>query len=592
MRFGSAAGLLARHSAVVVVVVFCPAQLVLAAIGSTGSVTPNPVADPTQSSADLFIGDDFLGDADTVDPRAKVTVDDSDANSLLEFNQIFVGYDVGFFGRLEVTGEGATVRLTDGGSNTNAALEVGRLGNGYASFKNGASLVFTNSVSDLVIGSDAGSIGEMLVDTGSFVDLKQDLIVGDAGVGTLTISGGSLVRTTKDTSPASAAIFGDETTGSGYVTVTGAQTILQLSDDLTVGRLGIGELTIADGALVDADNTSSQTTIGALGKVRLLGGAFDVRDVNVSGYLGGHGVVRGQVDVLASGDVQVSGGELLNLEDTVNNSGAITITDGEIRFLDAATTSATGRLTLEDGVVRYSQTHTNNGVIASAKGTSNLHGAINNAAGGTVVVASETIAVFNDTYTDAGTTTVLSRGNALFLADAIFTSTALVGLSLDAASGVNQSAQIVVGGNLDIQNASLALSFSPDFDLSTSQSLELIHTDGLLTGEFVPPVFPNVQGVDFGLVYSASGVMLDISVDLNNVNPGDFNGDGVVNAADYTVWRDGLGGAFSQADYLVWRDNYGNTYAALPAASGQAPEPAGVALALLVLAAVGNPRRR
>jgi dienelactone hydrolase len=40
---------------------------------------------------------------------------------------------------------------------------------------------------------------------------------------------------------------------------------------------------------------------------------------------------------------------------------------------------------------------------------------------------------------------------------------------------------------------------------------------------------------------------------------GDYNGDGTVDTADYTVWRDGLGTTFTQADYDVWKDNFGNT---------------------------------
>jgi hypothetical protein len=40
---------------------------------------------------------------------------------------------------------------------------------------------------------------------------------------------------------------------------------------------------------------------------------------------------------------------------------------------------------------------------------------------------------------------------------------------------------------------------------------------------------------------------------------GDFNGDGTVDAADYTVWRDGLGGAYNQDDYELWRANFGKT---------------------------------
>ncbi|CAN0351322.1 unnamed protein product, partial [Ectocarpus sp. 4 AP-2014] len=39
--------------------------------------------------------------------------------------------------------------------------------------------------------------------------------------------------------------------------------------------------------------------------------------------------------------------------------------------------------------------------------------------------------------------------------------------------------------------------------------------------------------------------------------PGDFNLDGVVDAADYTVWRDGLGATYEPADYDIWSDNYG-----------------------------------
>lgn len=50
---------------------------------------------------------------------------------------------------------------------------------------------------------------------------------------------------------------------------------------------------------------------------------------------------------------------------------------------------------------------------------------------------------------------------------------------------------------------------------------------------------------------------------------GDYNLDGVVNAADYTVWRDGNSPDSSQAGYDLWSDNYGKSNA--PAAS--IPEP-------------------
>jgi hypothetical protein len=41
--------------------------------------------------------------------------------------------------------------------------------------------------------------------------------------------------------------------------------------------------------------------------------------------------------------------------------------------------------------------------------------------------------------------------------------------------------------------------------------------------------------------------------------PGDFNQDGTVDAADYVVWRKGLGTNYSEADYDQWRGHFGET---------------------------------
>ncbi|QDT67815.1 PEP-CTERM motif protein [Planctomycetes bacterium MalM25] len=59
--------------------------------------------------------------------------------------------------------------------------------------------------------------------------------------------------------------------------------------------------------------------------------------------------------------------------------------------------------------------------------------------------------------------------------------------------------------------------------------------------------------------------------------PGDFNLDGAVDAADYTVWRDGLGTTYVQADYDTWKNNYGAT-ASSNAAVAAVPEPGALAL--------------
>lgn len=62
--------------------------------------------------------------------------------------------------------------------------------------------------------------------------------------------------------------------------------------------------------------------------------------------------------------------------------------------------------------------------------------------------------------------------------------------------------------------------------------------------------------------------------------PGDFNLDGAVDAADYTVFRDNVSGLFTPADYTTWANNYGATLAS-PALA--VPEPAALAIVISAL---------
>jgi hypothetical protein len=62
---------------------------------------------------------------------------------------------------------------------------------------------------------------------------------------------------------------------------------------------------------------------------------------------------------------------------------------------------------------------------------------------------------------------------------------------------------------------------------------------------------------------------------------GDFNTDGTVDAADYVVWRNGLGSKYTQADYDLWRVNFGQTGSSGPLQAGVA-EPSTLALVSLL----------
>jgi hypothetical protein len=107
----------------------------------------------------------------------------------------------------------------------------------------------------------------------------------------------------------------------------------------------------------------------------------------------------------------------------------------------------------------------------------------------------------------------------------------------------------------------------------------------------------NGETFELSLVKGTSGYSLVVG----EVLPGDYNGDGKVSAADYTVWRDTVGSTtdlrangdntdgsmdvVDEADYDVWLANYGNSSSmgAGSIASLSVPEPANLDLAIFGL---------
>jgi hypothetical protein len=120
-----------------------------------------------------------------------------------------------------------------------------------------------------------------------------------------------------------------------------------------------------------------------------------------------------------------------------------------------------------------------------------------------------------------------------------------------------------------------------------------INPDVPLTEE--PSIYVKYQPFYEGLIAFDAIRIIEVVTDT----PGDYNNDGVVNLADYTVWRDTLGatgeglaadgsgdGAVDADDYQVWKDNFGNSSAALGALTinggTSVPEPQSVWMALAV----------
>lgn len=97
--------------------------------------------------------------------------------------------------------------------------------------------------------------------------------------------------------------------------------------------------------------------------------------------------------------------------------------------------------------------------------------------------------------------------------------------------------------------------------------------------------------------------VVNMTITQLNLPAGDYNFDGLVDLADYTVWRTTLGsstavaadgngnGVVDQADYQVWKTTFGQSASgAISAASANVPEPGTVVLALAATAALAGLR--
>lgn len=123
------------------------------------------------------------------------------------------------------------------------------------------------------------------------------------------------------------------------------------------------------------------------------------------------------------------------------------------------------------------------------------------------------------------------------------------------------------------------------------------------------PLWPTeLTGVGNAFSTSIDGRSLQVFViPALQVLAGDYNSDGLVDTADYTIWRDNLGaaglspfdpgdgngdGLVNHEDYVVWRENFGQSAAAGNGAAALAPEPSALAIGVPLLLAAFWPCQR
>jgi hypothetical protein len=153
----------------------------------------------------------------------------------------------------------------------------------------------------------------------------------------------------------------------------------------------------------------------------------------------------------------------------------------------------------------------------------------------------------------------------------------------------NTHTMIDVGDLAHIQYGNLAVELD-GYSPVGGESYTLLSAGSITGTSFRATSLPMLpDGLSWDLDINATAVILSVMGSLPGL-PGDFNGNGVVDAADYVVWR--KGNIDGQQGYNDWRANFGRSTGGSGADAAAVPEPATGLLLLAMVAGISKRRRR
>jgi len=547
-----------------------------------GSVSPDPPPLGGTQSGTLVVGDE--NGTNSSDPLGILRVD---SGTTLQYNALIVGDEEEYIGDVEIDGLGSLLTLITSTDNP-PAISVGNEGTGFVRVTGGGRLDGASASGRVTLGEEITGFGSVTVsDRFSRLTVGDDLMIGDEGVCHLIIEHAALVQHTDPDD--GQVIFGNAATGEGEAIVRGEGSFWAMPSTVSIGVVGTGRLTIESGAVVDADNGfAGTTTVGPRGQLRLAGGRYLASSITLNGYAGGHGTINSDITISTTGELAAGPGQHLRVVGDVANTGLINVTGneddlGEIEFTAGLTNTdpgggaLPGRITVNDGAVRFAQPLSNDGTIASTGGDTDFHGEITNGAGGLIAIGGQSNATFFNTVDlTTGVLNIAAGSTALFLGDISISPGGAIMIGIDESATSDEfSTPLQVTGQTSL-DANITLSLAEGFVPSEGDSFELISAAGGISGGAISSnnFDPLPSGLMWEVLLTEAGVTALVTgdgIDPNaGVLDGDYNGDNIVDAADYAVWRESLGlsgqalaadgdgsGTVDSGDYDVWRANFG-----------------------------------
>ena len=557
----------------------------------------------TADAQDVLAGDHGSGEIDIL------------AGSLLLARKIISGTNNGSSGIVNMSG-GSVDLLED----LLIGLEPGSTG----SFTQSGGDVLARKV---IVGvnrnaANGAGVGSYSLSGDSTLDLVEDLLVGLKGHGSFTQSGGDII--------AGKLILGVDKPDTG-VALGGTGTY-----DMQGGTLDLlGHVGVAFGAGTTATWTQSGGDV--LATQMLLGDQGPDVGAGLPASHGTANISGGTIDLIetfrvgngndSKGTLNMSGGTILSnnflLGDGNKGSGAVTLSgtakldllgvlfmtgNGTSTFSMTGGEVVSGNIVvggngkvvadISGGVINtgsflLSDSPTGIAEVEMTGGTMNLTGNVRLGWGSSVAVDGG----ISGKFTMNGADAVINAANIIIRDE--------VHMGMPAFEFELFNGTINLTGNL----ADQTVNGSPQFGLFDMHGGKLT-----LDGDKVTQIESRITAGDLTASGAASSMLSDFSIIFDGTETvvmlsggavaGDYNGNGIVDAADYTVWRDTLGsttnpaadgdgnGTVQTADYNFWRARFGNTSGSGSSAGSAVPEPSSLLLVCCALVGCFAAHRR
>lgn len=393
-----------------------------------------------------------------------------------------------------------------------------------------------------------------------------------SGAGLIQLNGMTTVNA--NTTIGTARVDLDGAAGTTLVTLDNAALVLNVDGVDTANNLYDGTLTatgLSARLAVNLNNPNGEWRLGTAGILNLSTPApavspslmLDGSNISVEGRINATGRMRLGANVALRGRIQT----MTNTTDVHFASGGLNL------VFNTAVIDGTGDVTIDNGTQLYLQDNANVGVDVENVGRLEV-GFLATEVGIDLTAAGN--ATIRGNFSQGGSGTFGVELGGLVQADQFdvlnITGTARLGGALEVE--LIQGFLPTVGNTFQILTAASVV--------GTFDSLAAFDTAGMFD-------------IDVSVLYSA----VDAVVRIDSVSVlGDYNQNGIVDAADYVVWRDTLGqmgmdlaadgngnGAIDPGDYSVWRSHFGQTVAGAGFASyATVPEPQSILLLITFVA--------